>query len=49
VLQLKRLKMAMRWAKTWEWAMTGENGQASLNVSQTQTLPRVKAGTSENG
>jgi hypothetical protein len=29
--------------------MTGENGQASLNVMGTRTLPRVTAETPENG
>jgi hypothetical protein len=41
--------MAKRWAKTWKRATSGENGQASLNVKQTRTLPRVKAETPENG
>jgi hypothetical protein len=37
------LLTAKRWAKTWKRAMSGENGQASLNVTGSRTLPRVTA------
>jgi hypothetical protein len=40
--------MAKRWAKTWKWAKSGENGHASLNLMRTRTLPRVKAEMPEN-
>jgi hypothetical protein len=36
-------------AKTWKQAMSGENGQASLNLTWTRTLPHVTAETPENG
>jgi hypothetical protein len=40
--------MAKRWAKTWRRATSGENGQASLNVTGTHTLPCVTAEMLEN-
>jgi hypothetical protein len=43
------LKTAKRWAKMWKRATSGENAQASHNVTRTRTLPRVKAETQENG
>jgi hypothetical protein len=49
VLQRQCQKTAKRWAKTWKRATSGENGQASLNVTQTRKLPRAKAETPKNG
>jgi hypothetical protein len=49
VLQRKRLKTAKRRAKTWKQAMSGENGQASLKLTWTRTLPHVTAEMPENG
>jgi hypothetical protein len=48
-LQQERLKMAKRLAKMWKQAMSGEKGQASLNLTRTRTLTRVTAETPENG
>jgi hypothetical protein len=44
----KRLNTAKRWAKTWKQATSGQNGQASLNVTRTRKLPRVTEETPEN-
>jgi hypothetical protein len=41
--------MAKRLAKMWKQAMSGEKGQASLNLTRTRTLTRVTAETPENG
>jgi hypothetical protein len=37
------MKTAKRWAKTWKRAKSGKNGQASLNLMRTRTVPRVTA------
>jgi hypothetical protein len=40
--------MAKRWAKTWKWPKSGENGK-HINLTRTRTCPRVRAETPENG
>jgi hypothetical protein len=49
MLQQKHLKTAKRRVKTWKQATSGENGQASLKLTWTRTLPHVTAEMPENG
>jgi hypothetical protein len=45
VLKQKRLETAKQRAKTWKWATSGENGQASLNVTGKHMLSLVTVET----
>jgi hypothetical protein len=49
MLHQKRLKTAKRWAKIWKRETSGNNGQASLSLMWTHTLPRVTSQMPENG